>query len=358
MPQTVSEFPPVLVNPTVVIANGGTASAEIDLQGTTLHGVYIPSSFTGTSITFTAAPSPGGTHAAVTDGNGNAITKTVAAGKFVPLNPADFAGVRWLKLASGSAEGGDRTIALAVRPVRKRLLSLLGRTTFTPASLTMLRATLLPALSRARGLLWQDASKTVPAVAADDPVRVAVCPFTAAEFTAPSDAARPLLKTDGAGKWWLQSDGVDDRMSASAGSWSGSGSAASRFRRVSGARFRPLVTDAAMNEWYRYDGVGYAQNFRTARYDSWVTASPPDASDHTFTQVSGTDYRLYVDGTQGGSTQAADWAAPTGLHVIGSAGGDDGVTAELRIYGVIVAAAAWDATTRVAVEAYLRGLSP
>lgn len=83
---------------------------------------------------------------------------------------------------------------------------------WNPGDLAGLAATLLPAESRSRGLLWQNTAKTVPATADGDPVRVAVCPYTAVEFTAPSDAARPLLWDEGGGKWSLFHDGVDDGL--------------------------------------------------------------------------------------------------------------------------------------------------
>lgn len=87
---------------------------------------------------------------------------------------------------------------------------------WNPGDLTGLAATLLPAESLAGGLLWQNTAKTVPAVADGDPVRVAVCPYTAVEFTAPSDAARPLLWEEGGGLWSLAFDGIDDRLSRAA----------------------------------------------------------------------------------------------------------------------------------------------
>ena len=87
-----------------------------------------------------------------------------------------------------------------------------GASAWNPSRLTGLAATLLPALSRSSGLLWQNTAKTTPATADGDPVRVAVCPFTAVEFTAPSDAARPLLWDEGSGKWSLSFDGVDDGL--------------------------------------------------------------------------------------------------------------------------------------------------
>ena len=70
------------------------------------------------------------------------------------------------------------------------LSGICGGAAWSPASLTGLAPTLLPALSRTQGKLWQDSAKTVPATAAGDPVRVATCPFLGVDYTAPSDAAR------------------------------------------------------------------------------------------------------------------------------------------------------------------------
>lgn len=83
---------------------------------------------------------------------------------------------------------------------------------WTPAFLTGLAADLLVAEARAAGGLWQDAAKTVPAVVATDPVRVAVGVYAGVEWTAPSDSARPTLVDDGGGKWLLSFDGVDDLL--------------------------------------------------------------------------------------------------------------------------------------------------
>lgn len=97
------------------------------------------------------------------------------------------------------------------------LLLGVGSDAWTPARLSGLAPSLSVALQRSRGLLWQDTGKTVVAVAATDPVRVATCPWTGVDYTAPSDAARPLLYDEGSGKWSLSFDGVDDRMTASGG---------------------------------------------------------------------------------------------------------------------------------------------
>lgn len=81
---------------------------------------------------------------------------------------------------------------------------------FNPNNVSGLIAAVQPALSRSQSKLWQDSGKTIPATANGDPVRVAVCPYTSLEFTAPSDAARPALFDEGSGKWSLSFDGVDD----------------------------------------------------------------------------------------------------------------------------------------------------
>jgi hypothetical protein len=81
---------------------------------------------------------------------------------------------------------------------------------WTPANLSGLAPSLSVAMQRSSGLLWQNTAKTIPAVADTDPVRVATCPWTGVDYTAPSDAARPLLWDLGSGKWGLKGDGVDD----------------------------------------------------------------------------------------------------------------------------------------------------
>lgn len=102
----------------VVIANGGTTSGEIDLSSIDIVGFYLPAAFTGTAITFTAAYESGGTFIAVKDGAGNSISKTVAQGQYIKLDPADFAGVLYLKLVSGSAEAAERTVRVALREMQ------------------------------------------------------------------------------------------------------------------------------------------------------------------------------------------------------------------------------------------------
>ena len=104
-------------NFTTTILNTATDSDDTDLGQATLVGVYIPASFTGTSISFKAATTQDGTYAPIKDGAGALVSKTVAAGDYITLDPVTFAGVQFLKVVSGSAEGADRSLILASRIV-------------------------------------------------------------------------------------------------------------------------------------------------------------------------------------------------------------------------------------------------
>lgn len=101
---------------TTVISSGTTQSAAIDLGHQVLCGIFVPT-FTGTTLTFQAAQSAGGTYNNVVDGAGNALSKTVASNQYVYLDPNVFAGIRYLKITSGSSEGADRTLTLATRDI-------------------------------------------------------------------------------------------------------------------------------------------------------------------------------------------------------------------------------------------------
>lgn len=113
-----SDYSPVVqTDKTATILNGQTTSAEIDLYGTQLAGLFMPAAFTGTSIKISAAATSGGTFMPV-QSSGADFSLTVAASKYVPIeNLAIMAGVRFIKLISGSTEAADRTITLSTRPV-------------------------------------------------------------------------------------------------------------------------------------------------------------------------------------------------------------------------------------------------
>lgn len=105
----------------VVIANGQSLSAAIDLGTRRLVGIVIPAAWTAANLTFQAGPAAdaivdlydgGGTEKAVTVGG---------AARFIALNPADWLGVRHLKLRSGTTgvpvnQAAARTVKLILQP--------------------------------------------------------------------------------------------------------------------------------------------------------------------------------------------------------------------------------------------------
>lgn len=109
----------VCLNLTATIADGGTTSEEIDLGGTQLVGIFVPSGFDGTTITLTAAPTKGGTHVAVQDGDGSSssFTITTAASRYVPIAKLSIvAGLRYVKFVAGT-QTGAAVLTLVTRPL-------------------------------------------------------------------------------------------------------------------------------------------------------------------------------------------------------------------------------------------------
>lgn len=225
---------------------------------------------------------------------------------------------------------------------------------WSPEDLTGLAPTVLPALSRSMGLLWQDAAKTVPATEGGDPVRVATCPFLLVDYVAPGDSSRPLLWDEGDDKWSLSFDGVDDQLEAAV-TWVGSaGSSSVRFVRTSGERVPVLATVPAQDDdWYLYDGHRYACNFRASRLNDYATGVT-DSDRHTYTQQSGASaYAVYIDGAQIASDGAV-WESPTAIKIGAPILASERLCG--RIFGAVIAMADWDDPTRELVETYLGAL--
>lgn len=109
---------------TITIASSTTVSEAIDLHGTTPVGIFLPSTFDGTTIKFQAASASDGTYVAVEDGGGTPaeITLTAsAASKYIAFSAAiqdQLRGLRFIKVVTGSAQTTTNTIlTLALRPL-------------------------------------------------------------------------------------------------------------------------------------------------------------------------------------------------------------------------------------------------
>ncbi|HUR52945.1 MAG TPA: hypothetical protein VMZ71_02355 [Gemmataceae bacterium] len=231
-----------------------------------------------------------------------------------------------------------------------------GPVAFSPASLPgYVDSPYSVAQLRAAGALWQNAAKTVPAVADADPVRVAVCGAT--EYTAPSDAARPLLFAEAGGKWSLKFDGTDDNLTANL-SWPAVSVGSQMIGIVTAVgTASDQVAPVCVNnhdDWMSFTtGANYSFNFRSARADVLFTQLP--SYPQTYCQASGTDYRAYIQGVLKG-TIAAAWETPTIVHIGRSVAGGRFMTG--RIAGLTLAAAGWDAATVERMQAFTSGLFP
>lgn len=100
----------------VTFNNNTTQSTSVDLQGLCCVGVFVPAGFDGTSLTFQTSLDDVA-YVDVQDGAGAAYTVTVAASKYVPLDPSVMVGVRYLKITSGTTQTPEVEMTLATRQV-------------------------------------------------------------------------------------------------------------------------------------------------------------------------------------------------------------------------------------------------
>lgn len=104
----------------LTIASGDSISGALDLSpSNTLLGFFTPSAMTGDAISVLASPFSGASYGYVHDGNGSAVSKVIPTDEivYIPFNPQDFVGVRYVKLVSDATEGSDRTLTAMVTQV-------------------------------------------------------------------------------------------------------------------------------------------------------------------------------------------------------------------------------------------------
>lgn len=102
---------------TTTISVGQTTGATIDLRGLELVGLFIPSNFTATSISFQTATSATGTFVPAQDGYGSVYALTVSPNTYIPINNYNvIAGLRFLQLVGNAAQTStNAVITLAMR---------------------------------------------------------------------------------------------------------------------------------------------------------------------------------------------------------------------------------------------------
>lgn len=105
------KFTPVLID----VSESATTSEVINLENGSPCAIYLPAAFTGTAITFTCSPTIDGTYQTLYDSTDAAVGLTVTQGRNYKLSPADFIGVKFMKIVSNDTEVADRTITVAIR---------------------------------------------------------------------------------------------------------------------------------------------------------------------------------------------------------------------------------------------------
>lgn len=105
-----------ILQSSAVIPLNGTSTPAIALGGMTIVGVQLPAALTGTALSFQASTDIAGTFTDVYNAAGK-ISITVAASRWVTLDPKDFQGLQFIKIVSGSTELAARTLGLTLKGI-------------------------------------------------------------------------------------------------------------------------------------------------------------------------------------------------------------------------------------------------
>jgi hypothetical protein len=108
-----SRFLRTIADATATITSGQTSTGAIEISGAAFIGLEMPAAFTGTTISFTVSRD-GTTFAALYDEFNTLVSMTVAASRNYEL-PASLTTWGYMKIVSGSSEGADRTLGIALK---------------------------------------------------------------------------------------------------------------------------------------------------------------------------------------------------------------------------------------------------
>ena len=98
------------------ITSGVSTSTVVSTNGMSLVGCYLPTTFTGGTISFLASFISGGTYQELVNSSGQ-VKYTTASAAFIAINPVDFYGVPYFKIVSGSNEGGTRSVVCSLKGI-------------------------------------------------------------------------------------------------------------------------------------------------------------------------------------------------------------------------------------------------
>lgn len=96
------------------ISENDTESNILELKGTAVVALLIPSALTSTALTFKAGFDPAALQD-VYDRDGNQYSVTVAVDRWILIPVADIGGFPFLQIVMGSGEAADREIKVMTR---------------------------------------------------------------------------------------------------------------------------------------------------------------------------------------------------------------------------------------------------
>lgn len=105
-----------LILSTAIIPSGQTTTETIPTGGSSLCGIQLPATFSGTSLTFLAATQFDGPFQPIYNSTGQ-VTYTVVQGEYIAINPQDFYGVFYLQIKSNASEGAARSLICSMKGI-------------------------------------------------------------------------------------------------------------------------------------------------------------------------------------------------------------------------------------------------
>lgn len=100
----------------LTITAGTKVSAVLPTHGMSPCGLYLPAAMTSTTLKFSAALLVAGTLNPLYNSSGE-VSYTIAAGRFLALNPADFYGIQFIQFKLDTNEAADRILNFAMKGI-------------------------------------------------------------------------------------------------------------------------------------------------------------------------------------------------------------------------------------------------
>ena len=103
----------VVNNFNAVIASGQTISSAVDFRDTQIAGIYFPSGFSGSTINFLSSVYIDGDYQPINQVDRSSLYSLPVSSGYQPVDLPVFAGVRFLKIQSSSAQNSEKNLSLS-----------------------------------------------------------------------------------------------------------------------------------------------------------------------------------------------------------------------------------------------------